>query len=68
MRGPQYAITAYADRRVHHRDERNGHAGDRRHADSATIDSDPYPNANPNATIRSEVGVKGGLARKNRTW
>jgi len=29
-----------------------------------TIDSDPYPNANPNATIRSEVGVKGGLARK----
>ena len=29
-----------------------------------TIDSDPYPNTNPNATIRSEVGVKGGLARK----
>jgi len=29
-----------------------------------TIDSDPYPNANPNATIRSEVGVKGGLARR----
>ena len=29
-----------------------------------TIDSDPYPNSNPNATIRSEVGVKGGLARK----
>lgn len=29
-----------------------------------TIDSDPYPNANPNATIRSEAGVKGGLARK----
>ena len=29
-----------------------------------TIDTDPYPNANPNATIRSEVGVKGGLARK----
>lgn len=29
-----------------------------------TIDSDPYPNANPNATIRSEVGVKGGLARQ----
>src|SRR5437867_1974132 len=28
-----------------------------------TIDSDPYPNANPNATIRSEVGVKGGLER-----
>jgi len=29
-----------------------------------TIDSDPYPNANPNATIRSEMGVKEGLARK----
>jgi len=29
-----------------------------------TIDSDPYPNTNPNATIRSEIGVKGGLARK----
>lgn len=29
-----------------------------------TIDSDPYPNANPNAIIRSEVGVKGGLARR----
>ncbi len=29
-----------------------------------TIDSDPYPNANPNAIIRSEVGVKDGLARK----
>ena len=29
-----------------------------------TIDSDIYPNSNPNATIRSAVGVKGGLARK----
>ena len=29
-----------------------------------TIDSDPYPNPNPDATIRSAVGVKGGLARK----
>jgi hypothetical protein len=29
-----------------------------------TIDTDPYPNANPNATIRSDGGVKGGLARK----
>lgn len=29
-----------------------------------TIDSDPYPNTDPNAIIRSEVGVKGGLARK----
>jgi hypothetical protein len=29
-----------------------------------TIDSDPYPNTDPNAIIRSEVGVKGGLARR----
>jgi len=28
-----------------------------------TIDSDPHPNANSNATIRSDAGVKGGLAR-----
>jgi hypothetical protein len=41
-----------------------------------TIDSDPYPNTNPNATIRSDMGVKGGLARRigpgdvvvNLTW
>ena len=29
-----------------------------------TIDSDIYPNADPNATIRSLSGVKGGLARR----
>ena len=29
-----------------------------------TIDSDPYPNDNPNAIIRSEIGVKGGVARR----
>ncbi len=29
-----------------------------------TIDSDPYPNRNPDAIIRSEVGVKDGLARR----
>ena len=29
-----------------------------------TLDSDPYPNSNPNAIIRSEIGVKDGLARK----
>jgi hypothetical protein len=29
-----------------------------------TIDSDPYPNTDPNATIRSAVGVNGGLARR----
>lgn len=29
-----------------------------------TIDSDPYPNADPNAIIRSDIGVKDGLARR----
>lgn len=29
-----------------------------------TIDSDPYPNRNPDAIIRSEIGVNGGLARR----
>lgn len=29
-----------------------------------TIDSDPYPNEDPNATIRSAVGIKDGLARR----
>ena len=29
-----------------------------------TIDSDVYPNADPNAIIRSAVGVNGGLARR----
>ena len=29
-----------------------------------TIDSDPYPNADPNAIIRSEIGVTGGVARR----
>ena len=28
-----------------------------------TIDSDPYPNEDPNATIRSAVGVRGGSTR-----
>ena len=29
-----------------------------------TIDSDPYPSTDPNAIIRSDVGVNGGLARR----
>ncbi len=29
-----------------------------------TIDSDPYPSDDPNAIIRSEVGVKDGLSRR----
>ena len=29
-----------------------------------TIDSDPYPLPNPDAIVRSDAGVKGGLARR----
>ena len=29
-----------------------------------TIDSDPYPSDDPNAIVRSDIGVKGGLARR----
>lgn len=29
-----------------------------------TIDSDPYPSDDPNAIVRSEIGVKDGLARR----
>lgn len=29
-----------------------------------TIDSDPYPSTDPNAIIRSDIGVNGGLARR----
>ena len=29
-----------------------------------TIDSDPYPSDDPNAIVRSDIGVMGGLARR----
>lgn len=64
MKGPQYAITH--TRTVEYMVVIKGTAtlvtGGQ--LIPPTIDSDPYPNSNPNATIRSEVGVKGGLARK----
>jgi len=64
MKGPQYAITH--TRTVEYMIVIKGTAtlvtGGQ--LIPPTIDSDPYPNPNPNATIRSEVGVKGGLARK----
>lgn len=64
MKGPQYAITH--TRTVEYMIVIKGTAtlvtGGQ--LIPPTIDSDPYPNSNPNATIRSEVGVKGGLARK----
>jgi hypothetical protein len=64
MRGPQYAITH--TRTVEYIIVTKGTATLVTGGTliPPTIDSDPYPNTNPNATIRSEVGVKGGLPRK----
>jgi hypothetical protein len=64
MRGPQYAITH--TRTVEYIIVTKGTATLVTGGTliPPTIDSDPYPNANPNATIRSAVGVKDGLARK----
>jgi len=64
MRGPQYAITH--TRTVEYIIVTKGSATLVTGGTliPPTIDSDPYPNTNPNATIRSEIGVKGGLARK----
>jgi hypothetical protein len=64
MRGPQYAITH--TRTLEYMIVTRGTATLVTGGTliPPTIDSDPYPNANPNATIRSDVGVKGGVARK----
>jgi hypothetical protein len=64
MRGPQYAITH--TRTVEYMIVTKGTATLVTGGTliPPTIDSDPYPNANPNATIRSDAGVKGGLARQ----
>ena len=64
MRGPQYAITH--TRTLEYMIVTKGTATLVTGGTliPPTIDSDPYPNSNPNATIRSEVGVKGGLSRK----
>ncbi|HEX7797254.1 MAG TPA: hypothetical protein VF456_22990 [Vicinamibacterales bacterium] len=64
MRGPQYAITH--TRTVEYMIVTKGTATLVTGGTliPPTIDSDPYPNPNPNATIRSDAGVKGGLARK----
>jgi hypothetical protein len=64
MRGPQYAITH--TRTLEYMIVSKGTATLVTGGTliPPTIDSDPYPNSNPNATIRSEAGVKGGLARK----
>jgi mannose-6-phosphate isomerase-like protein (cupin superfamily) len=64
MRGPQYAITH--TRSVEYMIVLKGTATLVTGGTliPPTIDSDPYPNSNPSAIIRSEAGVKGGLARK----
>jgi len=64
MRGPQYAITH--TRTLEYMVVTKGTATLVTGGTliPPTIDSDPYPNVNPNATIRSDAGVKGGLARK----
>src|SRR6476620_167499 len=64
MRGPQYAITH--TRTLEYMIVTRGTATLVTGGTliPPTIDSDPYPNSNPNATIRSDAGVKGGLARK----
>jgi hypothetical protein len=63
MRGPQYAITH--TRTLEYMIVTKGTATLVTGGTliPPTIDSDPYPNSNPNATIRSEVGVNGGVAR-----
>jgi hypothetical protein len=63
MRGPQYAITH--PRNLEYMIVTKGTATLVTGGTliPPTIDSDPYPNADPNAIIRSDAGVKGGLAR-----
>jgi hypothetical protein len=64
MRGPQYAITHTRTLEYIIVTKGTGTFVTGGTLIPPTIDSDPYPNSNPNATIRSEIGVKGGLARK----
>jgi hypothetical protein len=64
MRGPQYAITHTRTLEYMVVTKGSGTLVTGGTLIPPTIDSDPYPNANPNATIRSDAGVKGGLARK----
>ena len=64
MRGPQYAITHTRTLEYMIVTKGTGTLVTGGTLIPPTIDSDPYPNTNPNATIRSDAGVKGGLARK----
>jgi hypothetical protein len=62
--GPQYAITHTRDLEYLIITKGGGTMVTGGTLIPPTIDSDIYPNPNPNATIRSASGIKGGLARK----
>lgn len=64
MRGPQYAITHTRTLEYIIFTKGTGTFVTGGTLVPPTIDSDPYPNTNPNATIRSASGVKGGQPRK----
>jgi len=62
--GPQYAITHTRDMEYLVITKGSGTLVTGGTLTPPTIDSDMYPNPNPNATIRSATGITGGLARK----
>ena len=62
--GPQYAITHTRDMEYLVITKGSGTLVTGGKLIPPTIDSDIYPNPNPNATIRSATGITGGLARK----
>lgn len=62
--GPQYAITHTRDMEYLVITKGSGTLVTGGQLTPPTIDSDLYPNPNPNATIRSASGITGGLARK----
>ena len=62
--GPQYAITHTRDLEYLVITKGSGTMVTGGTLMPPTIDSDIYPNSNPNATIRSALGIKDGLARK----
>lgn len=64
MTGPQYAITHTRELEYMVVTKGGGTIVTGGTLIPPTIDSDIYPNPDPNATIRSLSGVKGGLARK----
>src|SRR5579872_2738795 len=62
--GPQYAITHTRDMEYLVITKGSGTLVTGGKLTPPTIDSDIYPNLNPNATIRSATGITGGLAKK----